>query len=107
MRSERGQASVEWLGLVMLASPALAGAVALGPRVDGRSFGGFLAHPIVCALPGGCPRGDAPPAPVYGRRDAALARASAPGLVYEPGEPSVPVDYRRCRRHACADAPDD
>lgn len=107
MRSERGQASVEWVGLVLLASLAFGGLVALVPRVDGRSFGGFLAHRIVCAVRLGCHDGDTALARVYGKRDAELARAHAPGLVYEPGEPSVPVDYRRCRRHACADGPDD
>ena len=107
MRSERGQASVEWVGLVLLASLAFGGVVALLPRVDGRSFGGFLAHRIVCAVRGGCDDGDAALAREYGPHHAALARAYAPSLVYEPGEPSVPVDYRRCRRHACADAPDD
>ena len=34
-------------------------------------------------------------------------REHAPGLVYEPGERQLPVDYRRCRDPACADAPDD
>lgn len=107
MRSEHGQATVEWLGLVMLASLALGGMIMLVPRVDGRSFAGFLGHRLACAVRGGCHDGDRALSGAYGRRDAALARALAPGLVYEPGERSVPVDYRRCRRHACADAPDD
>jgi hypothetical protein len=107
MAGERGQASVEWIGLVLLASLAFGGLIAAVPRVDGRSFGGFLAHRIVCAVRRGCDDGDAALARAYGPREAALARAYAPSLVYEHGEPSLPVDYRRCRRHACADAPDD
>jgi hypothetical protein len=107
MRSERGQASVEWVGLVLLASLSFGGFAAAVPRVDGRSLGGFLAHRIACAVRRGCDDGDSALARVYGSRDAALARAYAPSLVYEPGEPSLPVDYRRCRRRACADAPDD
>ena len=61
---------------------------------------------VVCAVPpaaatdgGRWPRPTAPgPRPV---------REHAPGLVYEGGERELPVDYRRCRRPACADAPDD
>jgi hypothetical protein len=107
MGSERGQASVEWVGLVLLASLGFGGLVALVPRADGRSFGGFLAHRVVCALRGGCEDGDRALARVYGSRDAERVRAFAPGLVYEPGERQLPVDYRRCRRRACAEAPDD
>jgi hypothetical protein len=107
MRSEHGQASIEWLGLVLLASLAFGGLFAAAPLVDGRSLGGFLAHRIVCAVRPGCNDGDSALARVYGSRDAALARAYAPSLAYEHGERSLPVDYRRCREHACADAPDD
>lgn len=108
MRSERGQAGVEWLGLVLLCSLALGALGSAVPVVDGRSFGGFLAHRIVCAVKGErCDDGDAALARAYGRRDAALVRANAPGLVYEPGEAQLPVDWRRCRARRCADAPDD
>jgi hypothetical protein len=107
VRSERGQASVEWVGLVLLVSLALGAAVAVAPAVDGRSLGGFLAHQLVCVVRGGCPDGDARLAAAYGARDAALVREHAPNLVYEPGERQLPVDYRRCRSRACADGPDD
>ena len=33
--------------------------------------------------------------------------ATRPSLVYEPGERSLPVDWRRCRERSCSDAPDD
>jgi hypothetical protein len=59
VRSERGQASVEWTGLVLVASLAFGGLVALVPRVDGRSLGGFMAHAVVCAIRRGCDDGDA------------------------------------------------
>ncbi len=107
MRSEDGQASVEWIGLILLVSVGLGGLAMFVAPVDGRSVGGFLAHRIVCAARRGCDDGDAALASAYGRRDAALVRAYAPSLVYEHGEPSLPVDYRRCREHACADTPDD
>jgi hypothetical protein len=108
VRCERGQASVEWIGLVLLASLGFGALAAVAPAVDGRSFGGFVAHRIVCAVRGGCDDdGGGELARAYGTRDAALARELAPSLVYEPGDPSIPVDYRHCRRRACSDAPDD
>jgi len=98
---------VEWVALVALVALVLAGAaVATGP-VDGRSFGGALAERIVCAAKGGCDRGDGDLRRAYGARDAALLRRHLPGLVYEPGERQLPVDWRRCRAVACAEAPDD
>ena len=45
MRCERGQASVEWVGLVLLASLALGALAAAAPAVDGRSFGGLHVPP--------------------------------------------------------------
>lgn len=108
VRCERGQATVEWVGLVLLAALALGAAQAVAaPSVDGRSVGGLLAHRIVCAARGGCDDGDRALARTYGRRDADLLRRHAPGLVYERGERQLPVDWRRCRRPACAVAPDD
>jgi hypothetical protein len=43
----------------------------------------------------------------HGDSDAELLRSWAPGLVYEPGTYTLPVDPRECRSHECADAPDD
>ena len=105
--SERGTATVEWTALTLIAALALGALAAIGPGLDGRAFGGFLAHRIVCALKGGCNDGDAALARAYGDEHAALARSLAPNLVYEPGERSLPVDWRRCRERACSDAPDD
>ncbi|HEV2724333.1 MAG TPA: hypothetical protein VGV10_06840 [Thermoleophilaceae bacterium] len=108
MRCERGQATVEWVGLVLIAALILGGAAALaGPDVGGRSFGGFLAHRMVCAVRGGCDDGDAELAKAYGPRDADLLRRHAPDIVYEPGEGQLPIDWKECRRRSCADAPDD
>jgi hypothetical protein len=107
VRSERAQASVEWIGLVLAAALALGGLLAAAPQLDGRSFGGFLAHRFVCAVKGGCADGDAELAAVYGERDAALVRGHAPNIVYEPGERQLPVDYRSCRFVRCAEGPDD
>ena len=107
LRCERGQATVEWIGLALLVALALAALLAVTPAPDGRSFGGFLAHRIACAAGASCNDGQAALARAYGDADAALARAYAPSLVYEPGERQLPVDWRRCRLAECAEAPDD
>jgi hypothetical protein len=104
---ERGQATVEVTMLVLLAALALGALAAFGPRFDGRSFGGFLAHRFGCAVKRDCRGGDALLARAYGARDADLVRDFAPNLVYEAGERQLPVDWRHCRRPACAEARDE
>jgi len=105
-RGQRGQATVEWTGLLLLVSIALAGLAAVGSRIDGWSFGGHLTHRFLCAVKRHCADGDRALARAYGDDLAALVRAHAPNLVYEPGERELPVDWRRCRRAGCANAPD-
>src|SRR4051794_30518650 len=104
---ERGQASVEWIGLLLLVSLALAAALALVPVVDGRPLGAALARALVCAVKQDCGAEGAALRRAYGDRDAALLRANAPNIVSEPGTLVLPVDYRRCRSHRCSDAVDD
>jgi hypothetical protein len=104
---ESGQAVVEWVGTVLLIALLLAGGFAAAAHVDGRSLGGLLAHRLVCAVGGACDDGDIALEKAYGPGDAALVRKYLPGLVYEPGEHEVPVDWRQCRAVACATAPDD
>ena len=107
MGSQRGQATVEWTAAVLVVMAAFGCGLSRAPRPDGRAFGGFLAHRIVCAIRGGCRDGDASLVRAYGPGDAELVRDYAPNLVYEPGERELPVDYRRCRSRACSYAPDD
>jgi hypothetical protein len=108
MASERGQATIEWTAVVLLVALAFASFLALAiPRVDGRSYGGALAHAMVCAVRGGCDDGRDALVSAYGPADAALVREYAPSIVYEPGEREIPIDYRTCRNTACGDAPDD
>lgn len=106
-RGERGQAAVEFTMLVLLAALVLAALVAASTRFDGRAFGGFLAFRIVCTIERDCHDGDGLLTRAYGTADAALVRDLAPNLVYEPGERQLPVDWRDCRRAACAEAPDE
>jgi len=106
MVSESGQATVEWAALVTIAAIALGGLAQLALGFDGRSFGGLLARAITCSA-AACDRGDRELARVYGRRTAELVRRYAPGLVFEPGERQLPVDWRACREPSCAEAGDD
>lgn len=96
------------MGVVLLVCVACGAAVAAGAGVvDGRPFGAELARAVVCAVRGGCESGDDELAEAYGASDAALVRAYAPGLVYEPRTRTLPVDFRSCRSHRCSDAPDE
>jgi hypothetical protein len=52
--SERGQASVEWVALLLLVALGLGALVAIAPRVEGRSLGGLLAQRIACAAARDC-----------------------------------------------------
>jgi hypothetical protein len=107
---ERGQTTVEWTALILLAALCFGALIHFGPTIDGRSFGGFLAHEITCAVKGGC-AGDREEQDAllaaYGTDDAELVRRYAPNIVYEPGTRTLPIDFRECRRHRCSDAPDD
>lgn len=107
MSCERGQASIEWVASVLVVAVVLGALTAAVPAVDGRSFGGLIAHVIACAAQGGCRDGDVALRRAYGEADAALVRRHAPGLVFEPGERQLPVDWRGCRRVACATVRDD
>jgi hypothetical protein len=98
---------VEWIGLLLLVSLALAAALAFMPAVDGRPLGAMLARALVCAVKGDCGADGVALRRAYGVRDAALVRRHAPSIVYERGTFTLPVDYRRCRSHRCSDAPDD
>src|SRR4051812_21941628 len=106
MGGERGQASVEWIGLVLLAACAFLAALAVAPSVDGRPLGAAMARALVCAVKRDCGAEHAALARAYGDRDAGLVRSNAPSIAYEPGTLTLPVDYRRCRSHFCSDAPD-
>ncbi|HEX4760023.1 MAG TPA: hypothetical protein VH256_04445, partial [Thermoleophilaceae bacterium] len=72
MASERGQATIEWTAVVLIVALAFAALLTVGaPRLDGRSYGGALAHAIVCAARGGCDDGRDQLVSAYGSDDAA------------------------------------
>jgi hypothetical protein len=105
MRSERGQGTVEWVGLVTLVSLLLLGMVATGVRVPGALLARSVADRILCAaaLADGC--GDEPALiAAYGSEVGELVRRHMPNLVFEAGSRAVPVDFRRCRSSECGDS---
>ena len=88
MRSERGQATVEWLGILLLIALALAALARLAPRPDGHGLATTLAHSITAPKPrvvgirGG--KRTVPPPPGAGA-------FTAPPLVPRPGESRIPA----------------
>src|SRR6478752_1664005 len=105
MGSERGQGTVEWVGLVALVSVAMLALVAPGGRVPGAPLALAVADCILCAasLADGC--GDEPGlVAAYGGEVGELVRRHMPMLAFEHGSRAVPVDFRRCRRSECGDA---
>lgn len=105
MREQRGQASVEWVALVAILLMATGSLLAFLPAMDGRSLGGALAHRMTCVVSDSC--SDEELERIYGVADADLVRHHLQGLVFEPGERQIPVDWRDCRSVDCALAPDD
>lgn len=101
---ERGQGTVEWVGLVTVVALSLATLVAVGVRVPGAALARAVASRILCAaaMADGC--GDEPTLiAAYGSEIGRLARRHMPTLLFERGSRALPVDFRRCRAIACGD----
>jgi hypothetical protein len=104
MRSERGQGTVEWIGMLLCVSLLLLGIVVAGVRVPGADLARGIASRILCAasLADGC--GDEPVLIAeYGTEVGKLVREHMPTIVFERGSRAVPVDFRRCRETSCGD----
>lgn len=104
MGSERGQGTVEWVGMLLLSALLLIGLVAVGVRVPGTALAQAVASRLLCAaaLTDRC--GDEPMLiAAYGTEVGELARRHMPSLLFEQGSRGVPVDFRRCRSTACGD----
>jgi hypothetical protein len=106
-KSEQGQSTVEWVGLLLLIALLLAGLVAAGVRIPGTALARAVASRILCAasLADSC-GGDEPVLiAAYGTEVGELVREHMPSLLFERGSRAVPVDFRRCRSTACGDGP--
>jgi hypothetical protein len=107
LASARGQASVEWIGLVALVSAVFVALLALvGPELPGMGLARAIASSIACAIDdaGDCAATDELAA-AYGPDLAAIVRDKAPRLIYEPDSSSLPVDFRDCRGTFCGNGP--
>jgi len=104
VRCDRGQATVEWLGVVGLVAGVFAALGTWAPAGAWRLGEGVL-HSIVCNVGGWC-EDSAALEKAYGERTAADLRRLAPLIVYERGSAQLPVDFRRCRRNWCSNGPD-
>lgn len=104
MRCERGQGTVEWIGLVLVLALAMLALVAAGVRVPGAPLARALADRMLCAasLADGCGDGSTLIA-AYGTEVGELVRRHTPTLVFEKGSRALPVDFRRCRSSECGD----
>jgi hypothetical protein len=109
LSSERGGATVEQAGLILLIAAlvaALGASVAASrPTDEAHELGLALARKIRCGprAPGPCWRD--PLTVAYGRPLAGAIRALAPSPSTVPaadGESLLPIDFRYCRRESCA-----
>jgi hypothetical protein len=108
MRGERGQSTVEWVGLLLLVALSMAGLVAVGVRIPGAALARGIASRILCAasLADSCDGDEPVLIATYGTEVGKLVRQHMPSLLFEQGSRAVPVDFRRCRRTSCGDAPE-
>ncbi len=106
---EKGAATVEHAGLVLLIAllfvAAISAIAAVPPREQGRELGSAIARKLRCAprLPGPCWQD--PLTEAYGRPLGGLVRALAPDpvpAIEGDGAALVPVDFRYCRQPSCA-----
>jgi hypothetical protein len=103
--NDRGQASPEWIGVVLLVALAFTAAIAAGLPVPGDGLARAVAARLACAAGLGdvCAGGGGALTAAYGPELAALVTERAPALDYEDGMRAVPVDFRDCRADACAE----
>lgn len=107
LRSRSGQATVEYVALLLLIAALLVALLAVGNlRRPGIALGEEVAERIVCAvrLSSGC---DVPGSELrlaYGEEVATLLAEHVPEIRFEDGDfVSLPVDPRHCRARSCAD----
>lgn len=78
MSSERGQATVEWIGLLLLVALALAALSHLASKADRRELGATLAHSVAHPAQAGAAR--IHPGPIRNRQPQELSALPGPRL---------------------------
>ena len=106
MESERGQSTIEWVGLVSLVCLLLGGLAAAGVRAPGTALADSVFEKILCGVSMADSCGDEPHLiAAYGTEVGKLANDHMPSIAFERGSRAVPVNFRRCRSTVCGDAP--
>jgi hypothetical protein len=101
---QRGQASIEWIGLLAIAILMLMGLVSVGLRVPGADLARAVVSRLLCAAALADRCGDEPVLiAAYGSEVGRLIRAHMPTILFEQGSRAMPVDFRRCRDTDCGD----
>jgi hypothetical protein len=102
--AERGQGTVEWVGLLLVVALLLAGLLAAGMRVPGVALARAIGSRMLCAAALADSCGDEPALiAAYGTEVGELARRHMPSIAFERRSRALPVDFRRCRGSACGD----
>jgi hypothetical protein len=92
--------------MVSLVSLLLVGVLAAGVRVPGTALADSIFEKLLCAASMADSCGDEPHLiAAYGTEVGKVANDHMPSLLFEPDSKAVPVNFRRCRRTACGDAP--
>ena len=108
-REEAGQATIEWIGLVLVVSLVAVTLAGLGAPLPGLSLASELAKRLVCVAGlelGTCLEAEPALVAAYGPQLASRVRAHAPRIEYEQGMRALPVDFRRCREDPCSLGPE-
>jgi hypothetical protein len=103
--SQGGQASPEWLALILVVAVLLSALLTLaGALPVGAVLARTISSKLICAvdLSDSC-RSEPALVAAFGEELATELRDHAPAIFYEQGMRALPVDYRRCRLAACAD----
>lgn len=106
--AEAGQATAEYVGVVLLVATMLGVILALtGPVLPGGELARAIASKLLCAVNGdeSCAARSSPLERAYGAELSAMLVDRAPDIYFEDDDfVSLPVDYRECRQRSCADS---
>jgi hypothetical protein len=101
---ERGQGTVEWVGIVAVVSVLFLGLLTAGVRVPGADLARAIASRLLCAAALADRCGDEPALiAAYGSEVGRLVREHMPTILFEQGSRALPVDFRQCRATECGD----
>ena len=107
MRDERGQASIEWVGAVLVVALALTGLVRLVSRVEAADLAASPLRSTICAARGDCVERRRPPVPDARGHRTVIAPPLLPVNPVERASPRPPrllpdprsqADVKRARR---------